>query len=506
MLHHIIYKRYFLQNAARTIAIVFTITLALLTLPLPKGMAQESNTVEKLQQQSRPVNLTQAINVALANNIQIKRSLLSVKGADQQVRTAWSGVLPEVTASASYARNIELPVFFFPADPTDPNSPLRAIQAGDDNNWNGGITVEQNLFSGEVFVGISSSQIFKAVQAENLRATTQDIVTQTRIAYYNVLIAEQQLQLQQESISRLRENVEENRIRQEAGLVDRYTVLQVEVQLSNQEPQLTQAKYAIEKAYRELKLTMGIPVDLSIRVKGNLGSFNILSTTAANEVNQSIKKVNSLTPYSFEREQQLINIAADLRGDIRVIETQNKLKEQEIKAIRSRYLPTLSTRYNINYRAEEPGAPTFFGSSDNRVRTQAVTLNLEVPIFQGFRRDANIQTARIEKRDLELQKEFAVLSAKNEIETARENLNEAIETAPAREKALEQSQEGYDRARKRLENGLGAQLDVTEAEFQLRQAELNYAQTVYNYLAAKARYDQAIGMVPFVDKSKPKLD
>ena len=98
------------------------------------------------------------------------------------------------------------------------------------------------------------------------------------------------------------------------------------------------------------------------------------------------------------------------------------------------------------------------------------------------------------------------MAARNEIQSARESLNQAIETAPAREDALEQAREGYQRAQARLENGLGNQLDVIEAEFQLRQAEVNYAQMVYNYLAAKARYDQAIGMVPFVDESTPNVD
>ena len=51
----------------------------------------------------------------------------------------------------------------------------------------------------------------------------------------------------------------------------------------------------------------------------------------------------------------------------------------------------------------------------------------------------------------------------------------------------------------RLENGLGSQLEVTDAEVQVRQAEVNYALMVFNYLTAKAQYDLATGVVPFVD-------
>lgn len=485
--------------------------LLLIAGTLFNASAQDSpvTSVDEVQQQSKPVTLTQAIQIALANNTDIKRSLLTLKDADQQVRIAWSEVLPEISGSAAYTRNLEIPVNFVPAQFFDPDAPageLVPLQFGTDNTWNGGFSVNQTLFRGEAIVGISSSQLYKSAQAENLRATTQQIVTETRIAYYNVLVAEEQLRLQQSTVDRLRENLRENKARQKAGLIDEYAVLQVEVQLSNQEPQLTQAKYAVEQAYRELNLSLGLPIDLNLQVQGNLNTFEIGKESAVEDVNENIKKVDNMTPYSFDRKKELIEIATDYRGDIRVLQKQEDLKEREIKAIQSRFLPTLSANYNLNWSAAQAGSPVFFGSEETRARSQTVGVTLSLPIFQGFERSANLQIAKIEQKDIELQQEFALRSARNEIESAREDLNQSIETAPAREKALRQAREGYNRAKARLSNGIGSQIDVTEAEFQLRQAEVNYAQMVYNYLAAKARYDLAIGMVPFVDKSAPEVN
>src|SRR5699024_10810777 len=103
---------------------------------------------------------------------------------------------------------------------------LVPLQFGTDNNWRGGISVTQTLFRGEAIVGIGSSKLFKAVQREGLRAASQEIVTQTRLAYYSVLVAEEQLKLQQATVQRLEENLAENQARQKAGLVDEYAVLQ----------------------------------------------------------------------------------------------------------------------------------------------------------------------------------------------------------------------------------------------------------------------------------------
>ena len=87
---------------------------------------------------SRTINLEQAIQISLANNTQMKRSLLSVRDADQQIRNAWSNVMPSIAASANYTRNLEVPVNFIPAIIFDPNATpgkLIPVASRTDNSW-----------------------------------------------------------------------------------------------------------------------------------------------------------------------------------------------------------------------------------------------------------------------------------------------------------------------------------------------------------------------------------
>jgi outer membrane protein TolC len=474
-----------------------------------KAQEADSSSALKKAGNNNVLELTDAIQVALANNSNVKQSLFELQIADEQVAKAWSSVLPDVSGFATYTRNLEIPVNFVPAKFFDPNAPadeLVPLQFGTDNNWQGGFSVEQTIFRGEAFIGISSSKVFKAVQAENMRATTQQIVTQTRLAYYSVLVAEEQLRLQEATVERLKKNLAENKARLRAGLVDEYAVLQVEVQLRNQQPQLTQARYAVQEAYRELKVVLGIPLELNFMVQGDLNSFDVTSQEALEETNKNLKRVDNMTPYQYQVKSDIIDKATGLRGDLRVLEQQQNLKDREIKAIKSRFLPTLTANYNLNWTASQAGNPVFFGTDQTRARSQTLGFTVNLPLFQGFERSSDLDIAQIEKKQLQEQQRAAERSAKNEIQSARESLNQAIETAPARQKALELAQEGYERARARLENGMGSQLDVTNAELQLRQAEANYAQMVYNYLSAKARYDRAVGMVPFVDDTPQTLN
>jgi outer membrane protein TolC len=463
------------------------------------GKAQTTEQVNDTLSQT--LNLEQAIQIALANNTQMKRALLSIRDADQQVRIAWSNVMPEVAASANYTRNLEVPVNFIPAvifnPDADPNE-LTPVAFGTDNNWQGGLSVSQTIFSGQAFVGISSSEIYKAAQSENLRATSQGIVTQTRLTYHQVLIAREQVKLIEAQIDRLQETLNDTRIRFEEGFVDEYAVLQLEVQLGNVQPQLTNAQFSVNTAKRELLDVMGLPLQLSIDVEGNLGTFNIYTATSESPENDVLKKIDKSLPVHLEKDSLLTKQALDLRGDMRVLDIQQQLQDRQLKAQRSQYLPSLSANYNLQWTASQPGSPQFFGTEDQRARSQTVMLNLQIPIFQGFNRDASIQQSKIQLKDLELQENQMRRTVQKEILSSQQSIEESFETIEAQQKVLEQAQLGYERAETRYQSGVGTQQELTDADLQLRQAEASYAQTVFNYLNAKAQYDQALGLVPFV--------
>ncbi len=481
------------------------VTAFLCLLPFFTLTAQEGDfKLREVNVRDSTLSLTQSIQIALANNNQIKRAMLDVRSADQDVRRAWSAVLPDISGSMGYTRNYEIPKTFLPEAlirEGGSTTKLVPVAFGTDNNWQGGFTAEQTLFNGQAFVGISTSTLFKTAQTERYRQTAQQVVTQTRKAFYNVLIAKENVRLQRSRIERLEANLKDNQSRQKAGMLDDYQVLQVEVQLSNERPQLTEAKYDLEQANRQLKMVMGIPLDMQFDVIGDLQNYDLTGNRVESNQNNALKKVNRMTPMVLDSTDWLMNKAKEFRGDLRALEVQKQLKNKEIKALQSQYLPTLSASYDLNWTAVEPDAPNFFGNDDQRSRSRTLALNLQVPIFQGFSRDADVTQAKIEREDIALQREQARRQARNEIKSAKESLQQALETVTSRELALKKARRGYEMARARLKEGVGSQLDVTNAELELRQAELNYARTIYNFLSAKAEYDNAVGMVPYVDKN-----
>lgn len=475
--------------------------LAFFFLSFISAQTISGQTIEVELPEQQTLTIQQVVQLSVVNNPEIRRAILSVENADQQVRLAWSEVLPDISSSANYTRNIEIPVNFVPARAFDPNAPedeLIPLQFGTDNNWQGGVTVSQNIFRGDAIVGISSSSLFKSAQQENLRATIQQAITQSRKAYHAALIAREQFRLQEASVNRLQENLRENRSRLAAGLIDEYDVLRLEVQLANQEPLLDEAELTVEESYRNLKEVMGLPLDFDIEIEGNLNEYDVNDTQDQTNENRSIRELDQATELPVISENDVLSVMRANRGDLRALSVQDQLKDREILALKSRYLPTLTADYNLQWTSAQAGSPRPF---ENSVRFQTLVLNLSFPLFTGFERMANVDIAQIEKKDIQIQQWAAEKSAQNEFQSAIDRVYNLKETANARKRAVEQAKRGYDIATRRLANGIGSQLDVTEAELQVREAELNYASLVFDYLNAKADYDLSIGLVPMIDET-----
>lgn len=471
-------------------------------LGFPLLVLAELNNGNRLDDEVKIFSLEQAIQTALANSSELKFALFDLKSADQQVIASWGEVMPNLDADMAYQRNMKVPVNFLPAIIFDQNADpdaLIPVRFGTDNNWSGGLTLSQNLFKGEALVGIATSELYQQAQKENYRATAQQIVTQTRLAYHAVLIARERISLQKATINRLKENLRDNEARVKAGLIDDYDVLRIRIQLKNEEPNVIEAENNLDETLRNLKITMGIPVFLNIDVEGDLKSYDIANKTLINTENENLKDIERTTDIDFLEEETLTELLPDYRGDLRALKYRSDLQDKRIFADYSGYLPILTASYSMRWTAAQPGSPDFFGTSDQRARSEVLGIAMTWNLFNGLKTTTQLQQSKIEKKRIEEQRELQLRTAINQTLTAQDNVRRLLLLAPSMKEAVKLARTGYERAKSRYESGVGSQLEVTDAELQLRTAELNYSTMVFSYLNAKANYDLAVGKVPFID-------
>jgi len=451
---------------------------------------------------TRTFSLEQAVTTAMHQNRDVQVARLALQEANKQVTEAWSQLYPSVDFSASYTRNVSPSVNFLPAiffNPQAGPDDFIKVQFGADNVWNSSINVEQALFSGAAFIGVGAAGRYKSLQQEVVRGLTQNVVTQVRLAYYQLLLAQEQVRLTQNSVHRVQESLKETQAMNAAGLASDYDVLRLRVELANLEPNLRRSQNSVSQARRQLAIQLALPDSESVAVEGSLAEMSLDSLGANSTANRGVLEYAGFHGEGVEEARKAMGMAEDLRSDLRQLELTQSLRKTEMRLEQIAYLPkvTLFGSYIIN--AQNNGSPAFFGEPGLRAYSRYVGVRVTVPIFQGFRRDARIGEKRAALRQAETQTRLAEDRARAEVQTLVEQADEALLRARGQKLAVGQAQRGFDIASAQYREGLSSQLEFTDAEVALRQSEFNYAQAVYDFLVARAQLDQATGTVPGVD-------
>ena len=444
----------------------------------------------------RMLTLEEAVRTAVEQNPELQAARFGLQEAREQVDEAWGNVFPTVDLTSSYTRNLSAATSFLPAIIFDPDADpdeLIPVPFGADNLWNLSIDAEQTLFDAAAFIGVGAAGRFESLQREVVRGQLHTVVTRVRTAYYDLLLSQEQERLIENSVRRVEESLGETRALAEAGLSSEYDVLRLEVELANLTPNLRRATNAVHQAKRQLGIELKLPSDEaeSLRVAGSLATMDLTDLQSNSADNQAILTVAEVAPTP---DPDLIAAALANRSEVRQLEATEDLRHTELRLQQVEYLPRLSLFGSYGINAQQNGSPEFFG--EPRAYARTVGLRLTFPIFQGFQRDARIDRQRAVLEQARVQTEYARSRVVGEVRTLSERVEESRLRALAQRLAVTQAQRGFEIARAQYREGLGSQLELTDAEVALRESEFNYAQAVYDFLVARAQLDEAVGLVP----------
>lgn len=449
------------------------------------------------------VSLASLARSALDANRDLRAAREGLNVAEEQVSEAWSSVYPSIDLNASYTRNLSPAVNFFPAvffDPTAGPDDYIPIRFGADNTWSSTITFEQPLFRAGTFIGVGAAGRFRSFQNEAVRGTAQTVITQVRTAYYQLLLAQEQVRLTENSVERVRQSLHETRALNRAGLASDYDVLRLEVELANLEPNLRRAQNAALQARRQLAIQASVEDQESLSVRGTLAKMDLDDLSANSADNRAVLDFMGFSAGGAGAVDEALDRASAERSDLRQLELNQDLLRAQMRVEQMSYLPEVTLFGNYIISAQNNGTPSFFAMGEGqRAYSRLLGLRVTVPVFSGFRQDARIDQRRASLRQAEAQTLQAVDLAESQVRALVENADEALQRARGQRLAVRQATRGFEIASAQYREGLGGQLELTDAEVALRQSEFNYAQAVFDYLVARAQLDQATGQVPLVD-------
>jgi outer membrane protein TolC len=432
------------------------------------GMAMAANSltnqIHTAQPFGGPLSLADAVNLALRQSPSILRAqkdLEASKGIAIQTRAI---ALPNLAIGGSYSA-VQL------SDVDIITAP--GFNLGTPQNWSTQIKLVQSLYQGgKMLSAFRAAELTKQQSLLTYQTAVADTVLSVQLVYYDVLLAAQQITVQEASVNLLTNELRDTTRRFEAGTVPRFNVLRAEVELANARPKLINARNNFRISKNNL---------------ANLLGLNVPPGTVADIPLQLSGKLEA-EPFELEL-PRVIDIALEKRTELGALRKTEALRKEDIINAKAGYKPVLQgyVGYDVH----------------NSILTQDLTVTdygwiggvqLSWNLFDGLRTQGRVKEAQANFERAGVDLDDKMRGVELEVRTAYSNFIEAREVLESQKKVVEEAEESLRLASARSEAGTGTQLDVLSAQTALTEARTTQIQALHDYEAARARLQRAIGM------------
>ncbi|WP_446809179.1 TolC family protein [Methylomonas sp. 2BW1-5-20] len=412
--------------------------------------------------------LEQAIDTALSNNPELGIMQARIEQANAQLGESLASFYPQIKASLSYQHSDN------PAQAFSMIIAQRRLSfAGNDFNHPGGVdnyrpqvTATYSLFRGgqdyyrkqAAELGIETSELEKA-------ATRNQLVNHVTAAYYGELAAMEAHEVSQRSITAVQSELDQSRIRFDAGTVLKSDVLSLEVQLAEAKDAEIQTANAIELAQSMLKTLLG------------------LSTNEAFAINSTQQAALPEAPAVFD---ELLNQALSSHPELKAAEKRVAIAEQQLKVAQAAHLPRADAF--VSYGSDSKD----LAFSSNRDNVSAGVM-LEVDVFSGFATQERIKKAEHELTATQETVRQTRLRIENQLKSAQLKLQEALSSAEVSRVAVQSAEEALRLVNEQRQAGVVTVTRYIEAEVARDKAHARQINARFDALRAEAELKQATG-------------
>lgn len=442
------------------------------------------------QPQVYRLSIKEAVDMAFKNLPSIKNLELDYRIQEAQNKQITASAYPQITGNAGISNYLQLPQILFPdgtaaaiysilkeegvrdasGNPITKNVEVTQRQVSFQQPWNAtiGASLSQLLFQPDVFVGLKARSTALDFARGNIEVEKEKVREAAYKQYYAVLIAQKQLFLIKDGITRmekLKHDMEQMYIN---GFVEKLDIDKTQVQLNNLRSQENLLENAIRQNYTLLKFNIGISQKDSIALTDEI-TPDVLKKTIFEE---------SGFQYTDRKEYQLLNTA-------------RKLQELDIKRWKLSNLPTVAFLLNYNVQGQ---SKEFITSKDALwLKSSLIGLQVNVPIFDGFRRRYKIQEAQLKLTRVDNSVEQLKMAIDMEQSVNRDQLKNAILNLDIQQRNMDLAKSIYNTTKKKYEQGLARSFELLQDENAIRDAERTYFDALYQASVANVGYLKSLG-------------
>jgi outer membrane protein len=426
--------------------------------------AQLAAAQEPSQNKSSDVSLTlaQATEWAVTNNLQMVMARERIVQARGERGTVFSLLLPNISAAASQSNmTLNLAAQGFTTD-VIPGLPAFL---GPFSVFDARVRLTQSIFNLAAIRQYQAGKYGVDLAAEQQRFATQQVMTAAALSYVGVLASEEAVANANANRDLAQTLLNLATSQHNAGLATGLDVARAETRLANQQVQVAQAQTSLDTARLDLLRVIGLP----------------LST------NLSLVDALKFTPAGRSDAGSSVRSALAERGDLKVAEQQLKIATMQRKAAAAGWAPTLSFAGDYGTSAIKP--------NEVSLPTRSVGVHLDVPIFNGGRTRAEVQTAASRERQIAAQAGDLKLAIEKDVRQALDSLITRETQVRAAQTALSLATRELELSRDRFANGIADNIEVVNAQTMLENARQSLVTSLAQFNIARLNLTAASGRV-----------
>lgn len=418
---------------------------SLLLLAVALTTAEPSRAADSSPAAPEALTLREALRLTRERNPRALQASEEVTAADAKIAEGRSAWYPRVSARAGYR-------YIDPVSKKDFGA--ETIQFMPNNNYDARITAEMIVYD----FGRTSSNVELARTGRNSAGIRQEITLRdlslaTVRAFYSVLFLREAVKVQDKEITALQKNLDFMQRRYNEGAATRFDLLTTQVRLASAGTRKIDLQGQLRNQEISLRRLCGLDATAPLDLKG---SFDI-SASGMDGADLAATAVDHRPELLLARESLS---AASTKKSLAVREFLPKIVGSASWGTTNGYVPDIE-----------------------KMRTNvAAGVELQVPIFDGFRKSASLREAAAMKRYAEQQQLDTEQLTRAEVQQSLNDLQSSREKLETTRLQVSQADLAARHARTRYDNGLATSLDLLDAEASLAGAELANLQARYDYV------------------------
>lgn len=399
------------------------------------------------------LTLEECLRLGIENNLSLESSRNEIRKGEHTLSENRAKLLPQINAVAGFNDNFNPPVSVTDGSAYgNPYNVTKTLQY----NASAGIQLQMPLYNQTVYTAVYIARTMNELNRLSYEKAREDLILQISKMYYLSQNTAEQIALIKENISRLNELSSITQAFYDNGMAMEVDVKRVNINLENQRVQYDNAQSMLTQQLNLLKYVIDYPADKEI----------------------------ALTPVDTENTTSVSLTGLDNNQyELQLLQSKQKLAEQQRKMIGQGYIPSLSLTGSWMYSAYTDKAKNWFhsGPSNHWYNSSGIGLTLRIPIFDGLDKRAKMKKAKIEIENAKLSYENALknmqtqyLNATNELMNSQRNFRKQKDNYLLAEDVYQVTTDRY-------REGIASMTEVLQDEMRMSEAQNNYINAHYNY-------------------------